>query len=91
MTEQVAEEFEKLVGPMGKTSGAKARVLSLKADGGTKQAAEKPQGWVFLDISAKQGLKPEPLLSAVCGTTKVVPCYKACSCRSFSAACKVPP
>jgi hypothetical protein len=42
-----------------------------------KQAAEKPNGWAFLDISARQGLKPDPLLSTVCGTTKVVPCYKA--------------
>jgi hypothetical protein len=35
--------------------------------------------------------KAHRLLSAVCGTTKVVPCYKARSRRSFSAASKAVP
>jgi hypothetical protein len=49
MTEEAAEKGEKLVGPMGKTSG-------------DERAAEKPQGRAFLDVSARQGLKPDPLL-----------------------------
>jgi hypothetical protein len=37
------------------------------------------------------GAKAHPLLSASCGTTKVVPFYKAQPTRSFSAACLVVP
>jgi hypothetical protein len=37
------------------------------------------------------GAKAHPLLSAACGTTKVVPCYKARSRRCISAVSKAVP
>jgi hypothetical protein len=37
------------------------------------------------------GAKAQRLLSAICGTTKVMPCYKTGPSSSFSAACEVVP
>jgi hypothetical protein len=82
---------------MGKTPGAEQAaekvdfgpVSAVSITQGLKRLRKKARGWVLLDISARQGLKPDPLLSAVCGTTKVMPCYKASSGRSFFAACPV--
>jgi hypothetical protein len=57
----------------------------------TSEAAEKPGKMGEYPEKHPAGAKAHPLLSAYCGTTEVVPCYKARLKRSFSAASEVVP
>jgi nucleoside phosphorylase len=54
--------------------------------GTAEEAAEKSRKMGEYPEMHPSGAKAHPLLSASCGTTKVVPCYKAQPTRSFSAA-----
>jgi hypothetical protein len=52
-----------------------------------KQAAEKGLNSSEITEYSSAGAKAQRLLSAICGTTKVMPCYKTGPSLSFSAAC----
>jgi 23S rRNA (uracil1939-C5)-methyltransferase len=61
------------------------RKSSGKHTSGAKQAAEKGLGLSEIPQKHPAGAKAQRLLSGICGTTKVVPCYKTDLQSSFSA------
>jgi len=54
---------------------------------GPKQASEKGLKSSEITENCSAGAEAKRLLSAICGTTKVMPCYKTVQSLSFSAAC----
>src|ERR1035437_8802713 len=63
---------------------------SAKKPSGAKQTPEKGQNLGEIPEKHPAGAKAQRLLSGICGTTKVVPCYKTGLLSSFSAACLAP-
>jgi ligand-binding sensor domain-containing protein/signal transduction histidine kinase len=63
---------------------------SSSAEAPDQQAAEKGLNSSEITEYNSAGAKAQRLLSAICGTNKVMPCYKTGPSQSFSAACLSP-